>query len=51
MIHPDGLPSDPALAGKIDTRRLFYDDNSQGGIYSGTVTAVSPDVRRSACRP
>ena len=47
MIHPDGLPSDPALAGKIDTRRLFYDGNSQGGIYGGTVTAVSPDVRRS----
>ena len=33
--------------GKIDTRRLFYDGNSQGGIYGGTLTAVSPDVQRS----
>jgi hypothetical protein len=47
MIHPDGLPSDPALAGKIDTQRLFYDGNSQGGIYGGTLTAVSPDFQRS----
>jgi hypothetical protein len=47
MIHPDGFASDPSLAGKIDTRRLFYDGNSQGGIYGGTVTAVSPDVDRS----
>jgi hypothetical protein len=47
LIHPDGLASDPALAGKIDTRRLFYDGNSQGGIYGGTLTAISPDVQRS----
>jgi hypothetical protein len=31
----------------IDTRALFYDGNSQGGIYGGTTTAVSPDVRRA----
>jgi hypothetical protein len=47
MIHPDGFASDPALAGKIDTRRLFYDGNSQGGIFGGTLTAVSPDFQRS----
>ena len=47
MIHPDGFDSDPTLGGKIDTRRLFYDGNSQGGIYGGTLTAVSPDVERS----
>jgi hypothetical protein len=47
MIHPDGFDSDPALGGKIDTERLFYDGNSQGGIYGGTLTAVSPDVQRS----
>ena len=47
MVHPDGLPSDPALAGKIDTDRLFYDGNSQGGIYGGTLTAISPDFQRS----
>jgi hypothetical protein len=47
MIHPDGFASDLALGGKIDTRRLFYDGNSQGGIYGGTLTAISPDVQRS----
>jgi hypothetical protein len=47
MIHPDGFNSDLLLGGKIDTRRLFYDGNSQGGIYGGTLTAVSPDVERS----
>ncbi len=47
MIHADGLPSDPALAGRIDTRRLFYDGNSQGGIYGGTLTAIAPDFQRA----
>jgi hypothetical protein len=47
MIHPDGFASDPALAGKIDNRRLFYDGNSQGGIFGGTLTAIEPDVERS----
>ena len=42
-----GFPNDPALAGKIDTSALFYDGNSQGGIYGGTVTAVSPDLQRA----
>ena len=26
---------------------LFYDGNSQGGIYGGTLTAVSPDIERA----
>ena len=47
MIHPDGFASDPALGGRIDTRRLFYDGNSQGGIYGGTLTAIAPDFQRS----
>jgi len=47
MIHPDGFASDPTLGGKVDRARLFYDGNSQGGIYGGTLTAISPDVDRS----
>jgi hypothetical protein len=47
MIHPDGFASDPTLGGKTDRRRLFYDGNSQGGIFGGTLTAISPDVERS----
>jgi len=51
MIHPQGLGSNPAFqwadgASFIDTREAYYDGNSQGGIYGGTVCAVSVDVRR-----
>lgn len=49
MIHPDGLPSQPEFQRAdgttvIDSTRAFYDGNSQGGIYGGTVMAVAPDV-------
>jgi hypothetical protein len=52
MIHPDGLSTDPAFqdaAGRslLDTRRLFYDGNSQGGIIGGALTAVAPDFDRA----
>jgi hypothetical protein len=51
MIHRDGFASDPAFQqdGKslIDTRRLFYYGNSQGGIAGGALTAVAPDFNRS----
>ena len=51
MIHPDGASADPAfqVGGRsvIDTRRLFYDGNSQGGILSGGLTALSPDFERA----
>lgn len=48
MIHPDGLADDAAFAGvNLDRRALFYDGNSQGGIIGGSLTAVSPDVRRA----
>ena len=30
----------------IDTSAVYYDGNSQGGIYGGTVCAVSIDVKR-----
>lgn len=53
MVHPGGFSSDPAFqypdhSTIIDTRQAFYDGNSQGGIYGGTVCAVSIDVRRCA---
>ncbi len=51
MIHPDGLTRDPAfqLAGKpvLDTSRLYYDGNSQGGIIGGALVAVAPDFDRA----
>jgi hypothetical protein len=51
MIHPKGLPSNAAFqkGGRsvIDTRRLFYDGNSQGGIMGGGLTAVAPDFNRA----
>jgi hypothetical protein len=48
MIHPQGLPSRPEFAGKIDTRRLFFAGASQGGILGGALTAVAPDFQRAA---
>ena len=51
LIHPGGLAADPAFRrdGRplIDTRRLFYYGNSQGGIAGGALTAVAPDFTRS----
>ena len=32
----------------IDTTRLFFDGNSQGGIMGGGLTAVAPDFDRAA---
>lgn len=52
LIHPQGLAADPAFqaAGQsvIDTQRLFYDGNSQGGILGGALTAFAPDFDRAA---
>jgi hypothetical protein len=55
MIHPDGFSSDPAFrytkggrdTSVLDTRRLFYDGNSQGGIMGGALTALAPDFNRA----
>jgi VCBS repeat-containing protein len=53
MIHPSGFSSDdafkdvPAGQSLIDTQRLFYDGNSQGGIMGGALTALSPDFERA----
>jgi hypothetical protein len=52
MIHPQGLSALPAFQKNgqsvIDTTRLFYDGNSQGGIMGGGLTAVAPDFDRAA---
>lgn len=51
MIHPQGASANPAfqVAGRsvLDAERLFYDGNSQGGILSGGLTALSPDFERA----
>lgn len=52
MIHPQGLASSPAFktpagAPVIDTSSLFYDSNSQGGIFGGALTALAPDFQRA----
>jgi hypothetical protein len=51
MVHPQGFASSLAFRDAegplIDTRRLFYYGNSQGGIAGGALTAVAPDFNRS----
>jgi hypothetical protein len=51
MDHPQGFAASPAFqypdhTSFIDRSGVFYDGNSQGGIYGGTVCSVSIDVRR-----
>jgi hypothetical protein len=51
LVHPHGFASSKAFQWNdgtpfIDRRGVYYDGNSQGGIYGGTVCAVSVDVRR-----
>ncbi len=52
MIHPQGLGTNAAfqVGGKsvLDTTRLYYDGNSQGGIIGGGLIAVAPDLDRGA---
>jgi len=51
MIRTDGFASNPAFQGNgtpvIDTRELFYDGNSEGGIMGGAATAVAQDWTRA----
>ena len=51
MVHPQGFAAQPAFQkdGRpvIDTSQLFYDGNSQGGIYGGALTAIAPDFQRA----
>jgi len=51
MIHPQGFASNAAfrdLLGHpvIDTSRVFYDGNSQGGIFGGSIMAIAQDITR-----
>lgn len=50
MINDSGFSSSPAfrLNGQsvIDTERLYYDGNSQGGILGGSLVALAPDLDR-----
>ncbi len=57
MIHKQGLASHPAFhadgitvasPSTIDTKRLYYNGNSQGGILGGALTAVAPDFTRAS---
>ena len=45
---PAGAHLEPAFAGKIETRRLFFVGASQGGVLGGALTAVAPDFDRAA---
>ncbi len=52
MAHPQGLVTNAAFhnaagAPVIDTSALYYDGNSQGGIFGGALTAIAPDFERS----
>ncbi|HEX3801375.1 MAG TPA: hypothetical protein VHV75_00900 [Solirubrobacteraceae bacterium] len=51
MDNPQGLASNPSFQqngqGFLNTSELYYDGNSQGGIFGGITTAVSPDIRRA----
>jgi hypothetical protein len=51
MLNAGGFNANPAFQaaggrGVIDTTRLFYDGNSQGGIIGGALIAVQPDLTR-----
>jgi hypothetical protein len=51
MVHAHGFSKNVAFQWSngqsfIDRTTAYYDGNSQGGIYGGTVCAVSIDVRR-----
>jgi hypothetical protein len=51
MIHKNGFVADPAFQDAsgnpvIDTSAVFYDGNSQGGIFGGTVMAIAKDITR-----
>jgi hypothetical protein len=51
MVHAQGLSSHAAFQkggqSVLDTTRLFFDGNSQGGIMGGGLTAVAPDFDRA----
>ena len=57
MVNPGGFLSDVAFHADgatlasppvLDTSKLYYNGNSQGGILGGALTAVSPDFTRAS---
>jgi hypothetical protein len=51
MIHPNGFIANPAFqdssnAAVIDPSDVFYDGNSQGGIFGGMVMEIAQDITR-----
>ncbi|MEO8603197.1 MAG: hypothetical protein ABI629_11530 [bacterium] len=53
MIHANGFTADAAFkdsfgAPVIDTSAVFYDGNSQGGIFGGMVMIIAQDITRGA---
>jgi hypothetical protein len=52
LIHPEGLGTHEAFRAQgrsmVDTTRLYYDGNSQGGIIGGALVSVAPDLDRAA---
>jgi hypothetical protein len=51
MIHPNGLNSHSAFQDNgmnpvIDTSDVFFDGNSQGGIFGGTIMGIAQDITR-----
>src|SRR5262249_61775965 len=51
MTTSDGFVATPAFQDStggavIDTSEVFYDGNSQGGIFGGTVMGVAQDITR-----
>jgi hypothetical protein len=51
MIHAQGFVSNAAFQDSsghpvIDTTNVFYDGNSQGGIFGGTVMSIAKDITR-----
>jgi hypothetical protein len=52
MIHPQGFSANAAFGDAvgrsvIDTSNLYYDGNSQGGIFGGSLVALEPDLTRA----
>lgn len=52
MVNPQGFAANAAFqradgAPVLDTSRLYFNGNSQGGILGGGLTAVAPDFNRA----
>jgi hypothetical protein len=47
FIHPSGLTANSAFKGLVDESQLYFDGNSQGGIFGAALTAMAPDFTRA----